>query len=227
MTKDGSPEDHEKRGGKQKKDAVPLTGAAKRANKAEDELKEQTKRLADMGASRCAHAQFPRHVCANCTRVRTACTCVCIPWNELQRSRADLLHMGRAEITSDADAALEKMQADKDKRHGKSKHDEPELTAAQKAAANEDPGLILTFLQWVLQKEKKPPLPWTISRREEVDSYLVTRSFGPYAALTLVLGESYWYNRIKHPKMAYMVCEYSCERHSSLLVVSTSERKPS
>ena len=34
---------------KQKKGAVPLTGAAKRERKAEDAIKEQTKRLADMG----------------------------------------------------------------------------------------------------------------------------------------------------------------------------------
>jgi hypothetical protein len=128
--------------------------------------------------------------------------------------------MGRAEITADADAALEKMQADKEKKHGKSKHDVPELTAAQKAAADEDPGLILTFLQWVLQREKKPPLPWTISRREEVDSYLVTRSFGPYALLTLALGESFWYNRIKHSKMAYMVCKCRCKRYPPLLLSS-------
>jgi hypothetical protein len=60
MTKDGPPED-KNGGGKKKKDAVPLTGAAKRANKAEDEIKEQTKRLADMGASRRVHVQA---VCA-------------------------------------------------------------------------------------------------------------------------------------------------------------------
>lgn len=124
--------------------------------------------------------------------------------------------MGRAEITSDADAALEKMQAEKEKKHGKAKHDlAPEMTAAQRAAQDEDPGLIVTLIQWLLQKEKKPPLPWTISRREEVDSYLVSRSFGPYAVMTLVLGESFWYNRIKHTKLTYVVSSGFAVRRNS------------
>ena len=59
MTKDGSPEDHEKRGGKQKKDAVPLTGAAKRANKAEEERK---RRIAELRKEASALAEVSRKV---------------------------------------------------------------------------------------------------------------------------------------------------------------------
>lgn len=186
---------------KKKKDAVPLTGAAKRERKAEDELKEQTKRLADMGLSFLCLAKLECPFRSRCPLLGPACQSLILRLN----LPADLLHMGRAEITSDADAALEKMQADKEKRHGKAKHDAPEMTAAQRAAQDQDPGILLTFLQWLLRKEKKPPLPWTISRREEVDSYLVSRSFGPYAMMTLVLGESFWYNRIRHKKLSYTV----------------------
>ena len=50
-------------------------------------------------------------------------------------------------------------------------------------------------------------MPWTISRREEVDEYLLRRSFGVYAAIELFAGEGFWYNRIKRSKMELEVLQ--------------------
>ena len=61
------------------------------------------------------------------------------------------------------------------------------------------------MLQWVFAREKKPGMPWTISRREEIDTYLVSRSFGIYAFMAFVGGEGFWYNRIRRTKMEYVV----------------------
>lgn len=47
-------------------------------------------------------------------------------------------------------------------------------------------------------------MPWTISRREEVDVYLMTRSYGLYAFIALVAGEAFWYNRIRRKKIEYV-----------------------
>jgi len=48
-------------------------------------------------------------------------------------------------------------------------------------------------------------MPWTYSRREEIDTYLVSRSFGIYALMTFAGGEGFWYNRIRRKKMEYVV----------------------
>ena len=60
-------------------------------------------------------------------------------------------------------------------------------------------------LQWVFRREKKPPMPWTISRREEIDAYLLSRSFGIYALMAFAAGEGFWYKRIQRTKVEYVV----------------------
>ena len=71
--------------------------------------------------------------------------------------------------------------------------------------------------QWFFRREKKPALPWTISRREEIDSYITARSFGLYRIITLMAGEGFWYNAIKRKRMQYVVCKLvSC--HVALCV---------
>ena len=58
----------------------------------------------------------------------------------------DLLHMGRAELSTDADKALEKLGKDQDNRHGRA-GDVAQESSAQQRAAEEDPGFIVTFIQ--------------------------------------------------------------------------------
>jgi hypothetical protein len=62
-------------------------------------------------------------------------------------------------------------------------------------------------LQWILAKEKKI-WPWSISRREEIEIFISSRSFGIYSAIGIIGGwgsnEHFWYNRIKRKKMEYV-----------------------
>jgi len=48
-------------------------------------------------------------------------------------------------------------------------------------------------------------MPWTISRRDEIDAYLMTRDYGPYAMIAVLAGPSFWYNRIRRKKVDYVV----------------------
>jgi len=48
-------------------------------------------------------------------------------------------------------------------------------------------------------------MPWTISRRDEIDVYLMTRNYGPYAMISVLAGPSFWYNRIRRKKVDYVV----------------------
>ena len=74
--------------------------------------------------------------------------------------------------------------------------------------------LHLLVLQWVFRREKKPAMPWTYCRREEIDAYLVSRSFGIYALMTFLVGEGFWYNRIRRRKMEYVVSAPAIPRPS-------------
>jgi hypothetical protein len=61
-------------------------------------------------------------------------------------------------------------------------------------------------------------MPWTISRREEIDAYLLSRSFGIYALMAFVAGEGFWYKRIKRTKVEYVV-SVPCPPRPPLAVV--------
>ena len=56
-----------------------------------------------------------------------------------------------------------------------------QMSAAQRAAqraSEEDDGILINIVNWLLAREKKPPLPWATNRQKEIDDYLITRSFG-------------------------------------------------
>jgi len=60
------------------------------------------------------------------------------------------------------------------------------------------------YLLWMIAKEETAPMPWTISRRDEIDAYLMTRDYGPYAMIAVLPGPSFWYNRIRRKKVDYV-----------------------
>ena len=69
--------------------------------------------------------------------------CVLFPLTNVAQTKKlkemDLLHIGRAELSTDADKALEKL--------GKDQGDVAQEFPAQQRTAQEDPGFIVTFIQ--------------------------------------------------------------------------------
>ncbi|EKX33155.1 hypothetical protein GUITHDRAFT_120674 [Guillardia theta CCMP2712] len=94
----------------------------------------------------------------------------------------DILKLGKAEV--------KKLEEEGDHHDHHADHDEHQQPSG---------GLIVSMLSFFLRREPEAALPWQISRREEIESLIASKS----SWLIKAFGQKYWYSKNTNTKIQY------------------------